>query len=197
MFWSTVGRFIVIPIALLIAALVSGFVLFTLGLERITGALQGNRSGDDVIVAMFDLTQQGLLLGTGLTLIPALVVVIVGEIARIRSAIYYVAGGGLALAAMPMLARMTDSGNVVIPETTVWQIFATAGFVFVAYGGLLKISSVAEETRHPSRTIPLGLILSLGAVMVVFSKSFSAWVMSAWARSIEASIAITFDCADL
>ena len=128
MFWSTVGRFIVIPIALLIAALVSGFVLFTLGLERITGALQGNRSGDDVIVAMFDLTQQGLLLATGLTLIPALVVVIVGEIARIRSAIYYVAGGGLALAAMPMLARMTESGNVVIPETTVWQAFATAGF---------------------------------------------------------------------
>lgn len=128
MFWSTVGRFIVIPIALLIAALVSGFVLFTLGLERITGALQGNRSGDDVIVAMFDLTQQGLLLASGLTLIPALVVVIVGEIARIRSAIYYVAGGGLALAAMPMLARMTESGNVVIPETTVWQVFATAGF---------------------------------------------------------------------
>ena len=128
MFWSTVGRIVVIPIALLIAALVSGFVLFTLGLERITGVLQGNRSGDDVIVAMFDLTQQGLLLATGLTLIPALVVVIVGEIARIRSAIYYVAGGGLALAAMPMLARMTESGNVVIPETTVWQVFATAGF---------------------------------------------------------------------
>ena len=128
MFRSTVGRFIVIPIALLIAALVSGFVLFTLGLERITGALQGNRSGDDVIVAMFDLTQQGLLLASGLTLIPALVVVIVGEIARIRSAIYYVAAGGLALAAMPMLARMTESGNVVVPETTVWQVFATAGF---------------------------------------------------------------------
>ncbi len=128
MFWSTVGRLIVIPIAILIAASVSGFVLFTLGLERITGALQGNRSGDDVIVAMFDLTQQGLLLATGLTLIPALLVVIVGEIARIRSAIYYVAAGGLALAAMPMLARMTESGNVVVPETTVWQVFATAGF---------------------------------------------------------------------
>jgi hypothetical protein len=23
---------------------------------------------------------------------------------------------------------MTESGNVVIPETTVWQVFATAGF---------------------------------------------------------------------
>lgn len=128
MFWSTVGRLILIPIALLIAATVSGFVLFTLGLERITGALHGERSGDDVVIAMFDLTQQGILLATGLTLITPLLVVIVGEIARIRSAIYYVAGGGLALAAMPMLARMSESGTVVIPETTVWQIFATAGF---------------------------------------------------------------------
>jgi hypothetical protein len=127
-FWSTVGRLFIIPIALLIAAAASGFVLVTLGLERITGALHGRESGNEVVIAMFDLTQQGLLLATGLTLIPAFVVVIVGEIARIRSAIYYVAGGGLALAAMPMLARMSESGNVVVPETIVWQVFATAGF---------------------------------------------------------------------
>ncbi len=128
MFWSTVGRLFIIPIALLIAAAASGFVLVTLGLERITGVLHGRESGNEVVIAMFDLTQQGLLLATGLTLIPAFVVVIVGEIARIRSAIYYVAGGGLALAAMPMLARMSESGNVVVPETIVWQVFATAGF---------------------------------------------------------------------
>jgi hypothetical protein len=127
-FWSTVGRLFIIPIALLIAAAASGFVLVTLGLERITGVLHGRESGNEVVIAMFDLTQQGLLLATGLTLIPAFVVVIVGEIARIRSAIYYVAGGGLALAAMPMLARMSESGNVVVPETIVWQVFATAGF---------------------------------------------------------------------
>jgi hypothetical protein len=127
-FWSTVGRLFIIPIALLSAAAASGFVLVTLGLERITGVLHGRESGNEVVIAMFDLTQQGLLLATGLTLIPAFVVVIVGEIARIRSAIYYVAGGGLALAAMPMLARMSESGNVVVPETIVWQVFATAGF---------------------------------------------------------------------
>ncbi len=128
MFWSTVGRFIVVPVALLIAAAVSGFVLLTLGLERITGALQGQRSGDDFLIVAYNLWGQGLLLATGLTLIPALFVVIVGEIARIRTLIYYVVGGGLALAAMPVLARMSESGNVVIPETTVLQFFATAGF---------------------------------------------------------------------
>ncbi|MGI9403222.1 MAG: hypothetical protein ACR2OF_01780 [Hyphomicrobium sp.] len=128
MFWSTVGHFIIIPFALLIAAAVSSFVLVTLGLERITGALQGQQPGDDFAVVFFELAGQGLQLATGLTLIPALLVVIVGEIARIRAAIYYVVGGGLALAAMPMLARMSESGNVVIPETTVLQVFATAGF---------------------------------------------------------------------
>jgi hypothetical protein len=97
-------------------------------LERITGALQGQRSGDDFLIVAYNLWGQGLLLATGLTLIPALFVVIVGEIARIRTLIYYVVGGGLALAAMPVLARMSESGNVVIPETTVLQFFATAGF---------------------------------------------------------------------
>ena len=129
MFWSTVGRLIVIPFALLVAAAVSGFVLVTLGLERITGFLQGERSNDDTIIVMYELMGQGLELATGLTLIPVLLVVIIGEIARIRSAIYYVVGGGLALAAMPVLARMSESGNVVIPETTILQVFATAGFV--------------------------------------------------------------------
>lgn len=40
-------------------------------------------------------------------------------------------------------------------------IFSTAGFVFVSYGGLLKIASVAEEIRRPGYTIPAGMILAL------------------------------------
>ena len=44
------------------------------------------------------------------------------------------------------------------------SVFSTTGFVFVAYGGLLKIASISEEVRDPCKTIPLGLILSLIAV---------------------------------
>jgi hypothetical protein len=77
---------------------------------------------------MMDLMNQGLILTTGLTIIPALLVVFVGEVARIRSALYYVAGGGAALAAIPLLARVGQSGGVVLPEQIVWQVFATAGF---------------------------------------------------------------------
>jgi APA family basic amino acid/polyamine antiporter len=47
-------------------------------------------------------------------------------------------------------------------------IFSTAGFVFVSYGGLLKISSIAEEVKNPGKTIPLGMILSLFVVTVFY-----------------------------
>jgi hypothetical protein len=119
---------LVIPLALLIAAGASFFVLFTLGLERITGELHRHAPGDDTASAMFNLMNQGALLTTGLTVIPALLVVFVGEIARIRSALYYVAGGGLALAAIPLLARVGQAGEVGLPDQIVWQVFATAGF---------------------------------------------------------------------
>ncbi len=48
------------------------------------------------------------------------------------------------------------------------SIFSTAGFVFVAFGGLLKISSVAEEVKDPQKTIPAGLILSLIITTIVY-----------------------------
>jgi APA family basic amino acid/polyamine antiporter len=48
------------------------------------------------------------------------------------------------------------------------SIFSTAGFVFVAFGGLLKISSIAEEVKNPGRNIPLGLILSLIITTLVY-----------------------------
>jgi amino acid transporter len=40
-------------------------------------------------------------------------------------------------------------------------VFSTAGFVFVAYGGLLNIASVAEEVKNPGWTIPAGMLLAL------------------------------------
>jgi APA family basic amino acid/polyamine antiporter len=49
------------------------------------------------------------------------------------------------------------------------SIFFTTGFVFVSYAGLLKIASVAEEIRNPSRNIPLGMIVSLVVVSIFYS----------------------------
>jgi amino acid transporter/mannitol/fructose-specific phosphotransferase system IIA component (Ntr-type) len=48
------------------------------------------------------------------------------------------------------------------------SIFATAGFVFISYGGILKVASVAEETTAPSKNIPYGMIFSLLVVTFLY-----------------------------
>ena len=48
------------------------------------------------------------------------------------------------------------------------SIFAVAGFVFVSYGGLLKIASIAEEVKNPSKTVPLAMVLSLVVVSIFY-----------------------------
>ncbi|MCK4527817.1 amino acid permease, partial [candidate division WOR-3 bacterium] len=47
-------------------------------------------------------------------------------------------------------------------------IFSTAGFIFVSYGGLLKVAAVAEEVKDPGRTIPLGMIFALLVVTIFY-----------------------------
>lgn len=48
-------------------------------------------------------------------------------------------------------------------------VISTAGLVFVSYGGLLKIASVAEETRTPTKNIPMGMILSFVIVGLLYA----------------------------
>jgi len=53
------------------------------------------------------------------------------------------------------------------------KVFATAGLVFISYGGLTKIVGVAEEVRDPARTLARGLFLAFAIatplyVLVVF-----------------------------
>jgi hypothetical protein len=89
-FWKTTGRIlIVIPFALLLAAAASGFVLVTLGLEHVTSYLHVNPIGDEDVETVFAMMNQGLMLAASITLIPALLMVIVGEVASIRSVAYW------------------------------------------------------------------------------------------------------------
>ncbi len=48
-------------------------------------------------------------------------------------------------------------------------VLFTTGFVFVAYGGLLKVSSVSEEVANPGRDIPLGMLLALLVVTACYT----------------------------
>ena len=49
-----------------------------------------------------------------------------------------------------------------------WSVFSTVGLVFVSFGGLTKIASVAEEVKNPSRNIPLGMLLSFVVVTLIY-----------------------------
>jgi amino acid transporter/mannitol/fructose-specific phosphotransferase system IIA component (Ntr-type) len=57
-------------------------------------------------------------------------------------------------------ARFFDSG---------WRtIVATAGLVFISYGGLTKVASIAEEVKDPGRNLPMGMILAWFIVSVFY-----------------------------
>ena len=127
MVWRAMGRLILVPLAFLFATLTAAFVLVTLGLERVTVMLHGRGAEPDSLAALIDLFAEGVLLASALTIIPALVVVLVGEIARIRSLLYYLVGGGAALLAAPLLARLGEASPG-LAGTALWQVFATAGF---------------------------------------------------------------------
>lgn len=127
MVWRAMGRLILVPLAFLFATLTAAFVLVTLGLERVTVMLHGRGVEPDSLDALVQLFAEGVLLASALTIVPALLVVLVGEVARIRSLLYYLVGGGAALLAVPLLARFGEASSGVA-GTALWQVFATAGF---------------------------------------------------------------------
>ena len=134
MFWRTLGRLILLPIAFLIAVAVTGSILVTLGLEHITQAMHGRSDdGAEVATTLLELFWRGSILLSGLSLLPALAVIVIGEVARIRSWLYYMIGGGLALACVPLVARGGQIDEISTVPPIVWQVFATAGFA----GGLV------------------------------------------------------------
>ena len=48
------------------------------------------------------------------------------------------------------------------------SVLATAGIVFVSFGGLTKVASVAEEVRNPGRNIPAGMFASVLVVTLFY-----------------------------
>jgi len=75
-------------------------------------------------------------------------------------AVFIVAGIGSGAISTARFSRFAAKG---------WPaVFATAGMVFISYGGLTKIASVAEEVRDPARNIPLGMGLAILVVSALY-----------------------------
>jgi hypothetical protein len=124
----TLGRILWLPFAFVLAAAVTAFVIVSLGQEKIVQALAGRGPDEVTLNAGVDLARLALTLFSVQTLLPALLLVIVGEVARIRGALYYVIGGGAALAVVPLVSRVAQPLTVLDLSPVVWQVLATAGF---------------------------------------------------------------------
>ena len=122
------GRILLLPIAFVLASLASLFVILTLGHERIIQGIAARRPDEATIDAMFDLLRLGLSFASAQSLLPALLVVIGGEVARIRSVLYYVVGGGAALVAVPLLSRLSQPIGALDVSTAAFQVLAVGGF---------------------------------------------------------------------
>jgi hypothetical protein len=122
------GRVILLPIAFVLAAAATLFVIFSLGQERAVQAMAGRGSEEVPVDAILGLVSLAFRLASVHTLVPALLLVIVGEVARIRSSLYYIIGGGVALAVVPLLTRLGQPMAVLELSPVVWQVLATAGF---------------------------------------------------------------------
>ena len=113
---------------------------------------------------------QGLLIGALLCVIFAVVNIFgVRQAAWLQVALVV---GLLALLGLYIAVGMTQmQSDLLIPFAPegLHAIFVAAGFVFVAYGGLLHASSIAEEVRNPGRTIPLGIMLALFTATMVYT----------------------------
>jgi amino acid transporter/mannitol/fructose-specific phosphotransferase system IIA component (Ntr-type) len=67
---------------------------------------------------------------------------------------------GMPAAKHPHFANFMDKG---------WgEVFATAGLVFISYGGLTKVASVAEEVHHPGKNIPAGMFMAALVVTLFY-----------------------------
>jgi APA family basic amino acid/polyamine antiporter len=55
-------------------------------------------------------------------------------------------------------------------------VVTAAAFVFVSYAGVTKIASVAEEIENPDRNLPLGILISMGVMMGLYTLVVAAVV---------------------
>lgn len=56
------------------------------------------------------------------------------------------------------------------------SVVSTAALVFISYGGLTKVASVAEEIRNPGKSIPRGMLISFCTVSLLYILAVTATI---------------------
>jgi hypothetical protein len=138
MIWPTLRRVLAVAAGFVLAMIAGLITLFFLGARWAAGEASAFTpdNADEISQAL----NQGLgviaffiNVAPVLTLLPAIAAVAIGEVARIRSLLYYLIAGGLAAALMPLIATQQEATGSSTYSAVYFSIIATAGFA----GGLI------------------------------------------------------------
>ena len=80
---------------------------------------------------------------------------------------FYIVQGGYSLVAADTRQLASDNMTPFFIGGA-WSLASTVGLVFVSYAGLTKVAAAAEEIRDLDRNLPLGMILALITVGLIY-----------------------------
>lgn len=123
---AAIGRIILAPVGFLAALAVTVLVLVNVGYERMSEA-SGYGFGLDAWRLGWGLAGQLKGLVSMVAVVPAIVVVLVGEWARVQSVLYWLIAGAVAAVAAPVVSKLARSGVLAVPPLSVLQVMATSG----------------------------------------------------------------------
>ncbi len=128
---KTILRGIWVVLAFGLAAFTALAVLFALGALWVGDELRVAAPHDPVLhhgAPVFGAVLFAGTVGPALTSLPALIAAVAGEVLKLRSWMYYVPAGGVALAAIPLLVGPRGSDAEAVASSQYMAIFLTAGF---------------------------------------------------------------------
>ena len=127
----TIFRMIWVVTAFVVAAATALTVLLVLGGAWVGDELRAAAPDDPLLehgAPVFGMVLFAGTVGPALTALPALVAVVVGEVLKIRSWMYYVLAGGAALTVIPVLTAPSSADLAQAAASHATAIFAAAGF---------------------------------------------------------------------
>ncbi|HAE86630.1 TPA: hypothetical protein DCG86_01255 [Candidatus Marinimicrobia bacterium] len=112
----------------------------------------------------------GLLIGAGLVIL-FVILNTLGVKQAARAQTWLVAGLLILLILYIIIGfpKINTSHLIPFARKGIAPVFSATGLVFVSYGGLLKVASMAEEVRDPGKNMPRGILLSLTTVMIIYA----------------------------
>lgn len=133
MIWRALRRVFAIAIAFVLSLIAGAATLFFMGSRWAAEQVSSYAPDDPDEIARFLNEALGVMafvftVAPVLTLAPAVAAVVVGEVARIRSLLYYVVAGGAAAAVMPYIAAPQEAAQNTAYATPYFTLMATAGF---------------------------------------------------------------------